>query len=87
MEIGLLMQAARFEICNIFFEHKSIYRYSLIQEGPLGQKSIIDYIITQRQIKRGLSCGSDSCAVVSHIYFPAETTSVAKDPNQTKKAK
>ncbi|XP_030757958.1 craniofacial development protein 2-like [Sitophilus oryzae] len=66
------------KINKTFFQHKQIHQYTWTRPS-LGQKSIIDFIITKQSIqekiknvtvKRGANCGSDHFMVVSEMIYP-----------------
>lgn len=69
-------------ICNGFYQHKEIHKYTW--EQPTRQlKSIIDYLIIKQRsdlkledirVKRGATCGSDHYLLRAKIYIPRWNT-------------
>lgn len=83
-----------FVIGNTFFEHKDIHQYTRI--GPKGEKSIIDYILIERnklrmlndvRVKRGPEIYSDHFLVVGKVKVQVEIRNGKQEDSRYEKIK
>lgn len=78
------------KILNGFYPHKSVHKFTWIQETR-GLKSIIDYAILRQdsklktqdiKVQRGASCGSDHYLLRTYIVFPGRTVGEASSKDK-----